>query len=99
MRKTFRCGKHGKCKNPRPITAHEALTLLESAVSYCQQAGLQVSAANGNNGTLGLFVSNAHYVLTDNGTHAVFRLGTRGVSAREQVTAPGVGTVVGSSHG
>jgi len=62
-------------KQAEPLTPAMALTMLESAVSYCQQAGLQVQAANGDNGTLGLFIPNAHYVLTDNGTRAAFRLG------------------------
>ncbi len=81
MKKTrqyYRCGKREpstKCPSPRAITAQEALTLLESAISYCQSAGLTVSALNGDNGTLGLFVRGAHFLLTDSGTHAAFRLG------------------------
>jgi hypothetical protein len=80
IRHYSRCGKREprmKCPRPRTITAQEALALLESAVSYCQSAGLAVQAANGNNGTLGLFVPNAEYILADNGTHAVFRLSAR----------------------
>jgi|GEM_PF-2060985 hypothetical protein len=76
-------------KTQDPITAQDALSMLESAVSYCQQAGLTVGAANGDNGTLGLFIPNAHYLLTDNGTRAVFRLGALGV-ARDD--APSIGT-------
>ena len=64
-----------KCPKPRAITAQDALAMLESAVSYCQAAGLNVSATNGESGTLGLFIPGAHYVLSDNGTRAAFRLG------------------------
>jgi hypothetical protein len=62
-------------KQAEPLTPAMALTMLESAVSYCQAAGLHIQAANGDNGTLGLFIPGAHYVLTDNGTRAAFRLG------------------------
>jgi hypothetical protein len=66
---------HRRRKDKEPLTPEMALTLLESAVSYCQQSGLNIQATNGDNGTLGLFIPNAHYVLTDNGTRAAFRLG------------------------
>lgn len=33
-------------RTPQPITAAEALQLLESAVNYCQAAGLAVRAGN-----------------------------------------------------
>ncbi len=103
MSKMYRCGKRApgaKRPSPRAITAHEALQLLESAVSYCQQAGLQVGATNGDNGTLAILIPNAHYVLTDSGTRAAFRLGalsahgagnigTHQVSAQGERTAPG----------
>ena len=62
-------------KQAEPLTPAMALTMLESAVSYCQAAGLHIQAANGDNGTLGLFIPGAHYVLSDNGTRAAFRLG------------------------
>jgi hypothetical protein len=91
-------GVTARQRKPMPITAQDALDMLASAVSYCQQAGLKVGAANGDNGTLGLFISNAHYLLTDNGTRAVFRLGAvradNGVSAQD---APNDGTQV-SAH-
>ena len=84
-RRSYTCGKREQdAKGPRAITAQEALTLLESAVSYCQLAGLKVQAANGENDTLRLFVPNAHYILTDNDTRAAFRLGA--VSARPKPT-------------
>lgn len=63
--------------------------MLESAVRYCQQAGLTVHAANGDSGTLGLFIPNAHYAVTDNGTRAAFRLGAF-CAARDDV--PSIGT-------
>jgi len=67
-----------KRKTQDPLTPAMALAMLESAVSYCQQSGLKVGAANltqNGAGTLGLFIPNAHYVLSDNGTRAAFRLG------------------------
>jgi hypothetical protein len=71
-------------KQAEPLTPAMALTMLESAVSYCQAAGLHIQAANGDNGTLGLFIPNAHYILTDNGTRAAFRLGAfSGSAARD----------------
>jgi|GEM_PF-4658831 len=70
--------KTTKARAPRrmnqSITAPEALQLLESAVSYCQQAGLPVRAANQADGALAVFIPNAHYVLTDDGARAAFRL-------------------------
>lgn len=53
------------------ITAPEALQLLESAVSYCQQAGLGVNAAN-EQGALALFIPRARYIVTDDGMRAAF---------------------------
>ncbi len=64
----------GKQHESEPITPSQALELLESAVSYCQQAGLQVSAVNDDHGTLTILIPGAFYMLTDNGTHAAFRL-------------------------
>lgn len=62
-------------KQAEPLSPEMALAMLESAIAYCQQAGLKVYAANGDSGTLGLFIPNAHYVLSDDGTRAAFRLG------------------------
>ena len=73
-------------KQAEPLTPAMALTMLESAVSYCQQAGLQVQAANGAD-TLTLHIPNAYYTLTNNGTSAAFRL--RDVAAH-RADAPGV---------
>jgi len=73
------------------ITAQEALTMLESAVSYCQSAGMKVQAINGDNGTLGVFIPGAYYLLTDNDTRAVFRLGAMSVHA-ERIPVANIGT-------
>lgn len=62
-------------KTPTRITAHEALQLLESALSYCQAAGMEVQAGNGDEGTLAIYIPNAHYTITDNGTRAEIRRG------------------------
>lgn len=68
--------KQAKTRRVTPtITMQEALELLESAVSYCQLAGLRVRAANQDDGALAVFIPNAHYILTDDGTRAAFRLG------------------------
>jgi hypothetical protein len=55
------------------ITAPEALQLLESAVSYCQQAGLGVTAANEQD-ALCLFIPRAQYIVSTDGTRAAFQL-------------------------
>lgn len=55
------------------ITATEALQLLESAVSYCQQAGLQVNALN-EQGALCLFIPHAQYSVSEDGLRAAFQL-------------------------
>lgn len=64
-----------KVKPQKPLTPDMALSMLESAVSYCQESGLQINAINHLDGTLGLFIPGAHYVLTGNGTRAAIRLG------------------------
>lgn len=69
------------------ITAPEALQLLESAVSYCQQAGLGVNASNEISPTgernLALFIPRAQYIVSADGARAAFRLA--------EETAPGEG--------
>ena len=98
-RRVYKCGERKQyAKGPRAITAQEALTLLESAVSYCQLAGLKVRAANGENDTLTLFIPNTHYILTDNGTKAVFRLGASLVQA-ERTNGTSIGTGEVMAHG
>ena len=85
----YKCTRHAqgaKCPSPRAITPQEALAVLESAITYCKSAGLQVSAANGDNGTLGLFIPNAYSILSYNSTRVAFRLGA-------MPQAAGIGTV------
>lgn len=50
--------KHAKRKT-LPITPQEAIEILASAVSYCQQAGLTVKAGNAD-GNLALVIEGAH---------------------------------------
>lgn len=50
--------KRAKRKMP-PITPQEAIEILTSAVSYCQQAGLTVKAGNAD-GNLALVIEGAH---------------------------------------
>ncbi len=88
MTKTRHGAPSRKRKELRPVTVLEALAMLESAVSYCQSAGLKVRAANGDNGTLQLIIPGAHYVLTDGGTRAALRLGPVSVQGQAQ----GIGT-------
>lgn len=54
------------------LAPRDALQLLESAVSYCQQAGLQVYAANALEG-LRFYLPHAELIETANGG-AAFRL-------------------------
>lgn len=76
-----------KARPNTAITAPEALQLLASAVSYCQQAGLRVNASNEISPTgernLVLFIPHAQYIVSDDGARAAFRLA--------QETAPGEG--------
>jgi len=62
-------------RTPKPVTLIEALAMLESAVSYCQAAGLTITAANSDSDALCLYIPNAHYIITDNGTRAAFQIG------------------------
>ena len=88
----YKCTRHAqgaKCPRPRAITPQEALAVLESTITLCQSAGLQVSAANGDNGTLGLFIPNAYSILGDNSTRVAFRLGAMPqASGIEKVKVP-----------
>jgi Resolvase, N terminal domain len=86
-----KCTKHAqgaKCPSPRAITPQEALILLEDATHYCQSAGLQVSAANGDNGTLGLFIPNAYCIPSNNNTRMAFRVGAMPPAANISTTEP-----------
>jgi hypothetical protein len=97
-----KCAKHAQgaqCPSPRAIKPPEALTLLEGAITCCRSAGLQVDAANGDNGTLGLFIPNACTILNENSTRVAFRLGAMpqaaGISTVEvsaQSDSPNIGT-------
>lgn len=76
---------------PRPprktptLTPQEALQLLESAVSYCQQAGLQVYATNAIGG-LRFYLPHAELIETADGG-AAFRLLERAASDIERHSA------------
>lgn len=56
-----------------PITTAEALQILQSAIGYCQQAGLVVKAANRKAG-LTLTIPGAYYTTVDN--KVTFCIGT-----------------------
>jgi hypothetical protein len=57
-----------------PLTAQEALQILQSAIGYCQQAGLAVQAAN--SGTdLVLTIPGAYYTTSDSKTEVAFCVG------------------------
>lgn len=58
-----------------PLTAQEALQILQSAIGYCQQAGLTVQAANSGTGLM-LTIPGAYYTTVENGTEVTFALGT-----------------------
>jgi hypothetical protein len=71
MSKTKRATRNGATNRPprriQTLAPREALQLLASAFAYCQQAGLTVNAANGEDETLVLFIPRARYVVTANG--------------------------------
>lgn len=69
MKRTRRSGA-------QPITAEEALQILQSAIGYCQQAGLKVQAANSGTG-LTLTIPGAYYTTVENSTEVTFHMGTR----------------------
>jgi len=59
--KLERCSMSRTKRNgARPLTVQEALEMLQSAIGYCQQAGITVQAANKIEG-LTLIVGNAYY--------------------------------------
>ena len=47
--------------------------MLQSAIGYCQRAGMSVQAANSGGGLV-LTIPGARYALTEDGTAAEFRL-------------------------
>jgi hypothetical protein len=72
-------------KQAPQVTVDEALSLLQSAVSYCQSAGLPILAANGKEG-LTLTIPGVCYFT--NGKAAEFRIGNLAPSASEEGTLP-----------
>lgn len=59
-----------RTRGTSPITKSEALEILASAVSYCQQSGLKVRYSNYDNG-LALVVEGASVQVADTGTRFV----------------------------
>ena len=58
-----RTKKNGDGKKPVPVTAQEAVSILQSAIGYCQQAGIAVQAHNGPEGVM-LTLPGVFYVVT-----------------------------------
>ena len=67
--------KNGNGKKSLPVTAQEAVNILQSAIGYCQQAGIAVQAHNGPEGVT-LTLPGVFYTMTNNGTAAEFHIGT-----------------------
>lgn len=65
----------GQDENSLPITAQEALQLLQSAIGYLQLAGMAVQAQNTLQGLQLIIPGTCYSVNTDN-TAASFRIGT-----------------------
>lgn len=83
MSKTKKSTTRGERKKERaPLTKQEALEMLESAIYYCQRAGLSIGGKN-ESGALVLTIPHAAYILTHGGTRAAFELTAE--------TAPGEG--------
>ncbi len=62
---------NGKGKrSEEPLSPAEALDMLKSALTYCQQAGLKVAAGN-RAGVLTLQVNGAEYITTGGGWELV----------------------------
>ena len=57
------------------VTPEQALQMLQSAIGYCQVAGLTVQAANCDAGLV-LTIPDVGYALTPDGNGAEFRLET-----------------------
>jgi hypothetical protein len=72
-------GRHNMKRTKRNVgealTAEEALQILQSAIGYCQQAGLAVQAANSGTG-LTLTIPGAYYTATDERAGVTFHIGT-----------------------
>ena len=67
--------ENGKKAKAQPITAQEAVSILQSAIGYCQQAGIAVQAYNWPDGVT-LTLPGVFYRMTNNGTAAEFHIGT-----------------------
>ena len=69
--------KNGSGKQPLPVTAQEAVSILQSAIGYCQQAGIAVQAHNGLEGVT-LTLPGVFYSVTTerDGPAAQFHIGT-----------------------
>ena len=65
----------GQDENSLPITAQEALQLLQSAIGYLQLAGMAVQAQNTPQG-LQLVIPDTCYSVNADSTVASFRIGT-----------------------
>jgi hypothetical protein len=65
--------KHGE-HNALPITAQEALELLQSAIGYLQMAGVTVQAQNSKTGLV-LIIPGMFYSTNVDGTTAKFGIG------------------------
>jgi hypothetical protein len=65
-----------KCDAPNsaPITAQEAIELLQSAIGYLQMAGITVQAQN-SPAELILTIPNASYSMSGDGAAAKFNIG------------------------
>ena len=70
-----RTKKNENGKNSLPVTAQEAVSILQSAIGYCQQAGITVQAHNGPDGVT-LTLPGVFYSVTTDGTAAQFHIGT-----------------------
>lgn len=63
-----------KRSGQKPVTGLEALQILQSAVGYCQQAGMTVQAANKPEG-LTLVILGGYYVISSNAAQFLFSVG------------------------
>lgn len=70
-----RTKKNENANKSLPVTAQEAVSILQSAIGYCQQAGIVVQAHNGPEGVM-LALLGVFYSVTNDGTAAQFHIGT-----------------------
>jgi len=69
-----RTKKNENANKSLPVTAQEAVSILQSAIGYCQQAGIAIQAHNGPDG-VALTLSGVFYTVTNDGTAAQFHIG------------------------